>query len=92
MSQTTDKRYEPEDLVALFAPTLGREKSTDVVTCAARALNASAGGWSLEQALAIVNEMARTPGLVGIVSRLARARLQAGMAYRSAGGSGGPLG
>lgn len=92
MSAPTEKRYGPEDLVALFTPTLGREKSTEVVTTAARALKVGADGWSLEEALAIVDEMARTPGLVGIVSRLAKARLQAGMAYRSAGGTGGPLG
>ncbi len=87
MSAPDGMQFEREDLVALFTPALGREKSIESVNAAARAVRADGGKWSLDQALAIVTEMGKTRGLIGIVSRLAIARLQAGQAYRSAGGS-----
>lgn len=86
MSAADGHRFAREDLVALFTPTLGREKSIESVDAAALMVRAGLGGWTLDQALAIVTEMGKTKGLVGIVSRLAIARLQAGQAYRSAGG------
>ena len=79
-------RLSRTDLVAMFAPTLGEERSAETVDSAVRALRLPPAPFDVEQAVCIVTEIGRTPGLVGLVSRLAIARLRAAQAYREAGG------
>lgn len=59
----------------LLAPTLGREKSSEVVAAVVTRLALPAADLSPEQALAVLDELARTPGMVGIAARFARSRL-----------------
>lgn len=80
-------RLDRTDLVTLFAPTLGAEKSAETVDAAIRALRIQAPTFDIEQAVSILTEMGHSPGLVGLVSRLAIARLRAGQAFRKAGGT-----
>jgi hypothetical protein len=65
-------------LAELLAPTLGWEKSSEVVESAAIRLGLSPGrALRVDQALAVLDELARTPGMVGIAARFARSRLEA---------------
>jgi hypothetical protein len=64
-------------LAELLAPTLGWEKSSEVVESAALRLGFPPQELRKEQALAVLDELARTPGMVGIAARFARSRLDA---------------
>jgi len=61
-------------VVGLLSPTLGAEKSADVVMAAARRLGVPEGGITGAQAIAILEELARTSGIVGVTARFARQR------------------
>ena len=61
----------------LLAPTLGTEKSSEVVAAVVLRLALPAADLSPEQALAVLDELARTAGMVGIAARFARSRLDA---------------
>lgn len=63
-------------LVELLAPTLGHEKSSDVVFKSARALNFNTAFVTVTQAMQVLTQLENEPGLVGIVARLAKARLR----------------
>jgi hypothetical protein len=86
MSLAHKARLDRTDLVAMYAPTMGEERSAETVDAAVRALHLPPAPFDVEQAVSIVTEIGRAPGLVGLVSRLAIARLRAGQAYREAGG------
>ncbi len=64
-------------IAELLASTLGAEKSAEVVDSAVARLSLAqhAHDLSLDQALAILDELARAPGMVGITARFARSRL-----------------
>jgi hypothetical protein len=64
-------------IAELLAPTLGCEKSAEVVEGAALRLGFSPEALRADQALAMLDELARTPGMVGIAARFARSRLDA---------------
>ena len=84
MNLETKQRLDRADLVTMFAPTLGLEKSTETVDAAVRGVGLPIGPYTFEQAIAILSEMGKTPGVVGLVSRLAVARLRAAMAFHEA--------
>jgi hypothetical protein len=67
-------------LAELLAPTLGWEKSLEVVDAAASRLGLSPNELSVHQGLSVLDELARTPGMVGIAARFARSRLDANRA------------
>jgi hypothetical protein len=61
--------------VGILASTLGLEKSEELVLAAARRLGYSVTDeFRLDQALAILDELAQTSGIVGVVARVAQAR------------------
>jgi hypothetical protein len=64
-------------LAELLAPTLGWEKSSEVVEAATLRLGFSPQELRKDQALAVLDELTRTPGMVGIAARFARSRLDA---------------
>ncbi|MBX5484494.1 MAG: hypothetical protein IRZ16_21950 [Myxococcaceae bacterium] len=72
------------DLIGLFAPAVGQEKSAETVDAAVGALHLPPEPWGAAEALQIVQRIARSGGLIGIVARLAAARLQAKQAFEVA--------
>lgn len=62
-------------IVHLLSPALGAEKAEDAVSSACDAV----GLWSREltedQALRVLEHIAKTPGLVGITARFAKTRM-----------------
>jgi hypothetical protein len=75
-------------IAELLSSTLGIEKSAEVVEVALARLGFTylAMALSLDQALAVLDELSRAPGMVGITARLARTGLDA-----SKGPSSGPI-
>jgi hypothetical protein len=69
------------DLIALLASSMGNEKAEELVREAARGRTVVAGAIAQPDALGVLEELARQPGLVGVTARFAKARL----ALRSAG-------
>jgi hypothetical protein len=65
------------DLVALLAPTLGQEKSEEVVAEGARSLGILADEFSASRAVALLEALGRSPGMVGVAARFARTRFDA---------------
>ena len=61
-------------LVGLLSPTLGAEKSADVVFTAARRLGLAEDGLTGAQAIAILEELSRVTGIVGVTARFAKQR------------------
>jgi threonine synthase len=61
-------------VVGLLSPTLGAEKSADVVFSAAKRLGFAEGGITGAQAIAILEELSRVTGLVGVTARFAKQR------------------
>jgi hypothetical protein len=69
------RRVERRKLVGLLARTLGLEKSEEVVLAAARKLHIALGeDLTVAQALAILDDLAETPAIVGVVARVVKAR------------------
>jgi hypothetical protein len=64
-------------IAELLAPTLGWEKGSEVVDIAVTRLALPGSALTLGQAIAVLDELARTPGMVGIAARFARSRLDA---------------
>jgi hypothetical protein len=62
------------DLLPLLAPALGTEKARDAVTTSAHRLQLDPQNLSREQALAVLDVLAATDGIVGVVARFAKAR------------------
>jgi hypothetical protein len=69
-------KIEIDDLVELLAPSLEPASSREAVVRAARALGFGTGSWTRTEGMAIMDRMSKEPGLVGVVSRLAKARLR----------------
>jgi hypothetical protein len=63
------------DLAALLAPTLGQEKSDDMVNETLQKLGLSLDPISTADGLAVLEELAKSAGIVGIASRFAKAHL-----------------
>lgn len=65
------------DLAKLLAQSLGHEKATDAINRAAQTVGIRREIDLLDkkQALAVLEQVAQTPGLVGITARFAKSRL-----------------
>ncbi len=63
-----------EELVSLLAPSLGREKSNEVVTTAIEVLELLPDALTSAQAYEVLDALGRGTGLIGIAARLARLR------------------
>jgi hypothetical protein len=64
-----------EDLVAMFASALGDEKARELIEGECRRLSFDFESIPAESARVLLDELANTPGIVGIASRFAKARL-----------------
>jgi hypothetical protein len=63
------------DLLPLLAPAIGSEKARDAIAVAARACGIDPmGRMSQRDALAVLDEMTKLDGIVGVVARFAKAR------------------
>jgi hypothetical protein len=71
----TEPRSIPKDaVVALLASALGQEKSDEVVLSTAHGLGIPGAVWTGAEVRAIVDKLARSEGLVGVVARFALTR------------------
>jgi hypothetical protein len=68
------RRLPRSELVALLAHSLGRERSEELITAAARKLRIDAAAFNRDEALRILAELAATPGVVGVTAKFAKAR------------------
>lgn len=59
-------------LVDMLSKSLGEEKANDVIVTAAKDLGLAVELFSQEDALKLLDKLSQTPGLIGIVSRLAK--------------------
>jgi hypothetical protein len=62
------------DLLPLLAPALGTEKARDAVTTTAQRMRLDPQNLSREQALGVLDALAESDGIVGVVARFAKAR------------------
>jgi hypothetical protein len=62
------------DLLSLLAPALGAEKARDATEAAAAKLGLDARHLSRDEALRLLDLLASTDGIVGVVARFAKAR------------------
>jgi hypothetical protein len=69
------RTVERHSLVALLAPTLGQEKAEEVVLGSLRLLGLPEDSLDQRQALAMLEQLAAVPGLVGVTARFAKARV-----------------
>lgn len=65
-------------LIELLAPTLGPEKSADVVALALSRRRLARGDLQVADALVLLDDLAQSPGMVGIAARYAIPRVQSG--------------
>lgn len=63
-----------EDLLALLAPSVGEEKAREAIAQTAKALHLPSTALTRAHALAIMEELAKSPGLLGVAARLGMAR------------------
>ena len=74
--RTVEKTYELEALARLLASSLGEEKAGEAVRAAARELGiVAARPVNFQQALEIFENIAQTPGIIGVTARFAKSRL-----------------
>src|SRR6185436_3105396 len=64
-----------DDMVGLLAPTLGQEKSEEVIITGAAALGHRLDRLTFEKARQILGKLGAEPGIVGVASRFALTRL-----------------
>jgi hypothetical protein len=63
-----------KDLIDLLSPTIGAAKASDVITGALRRRGVS-GFFTRDQALAMLEDVAATQGIVGISARFAKVKV-----------------
>lgn len=66
--------HDASELVALLSPALGAEKSRDAVEAVASRLALDPRRLTREHALAVLDELTKNDGIVGVVARFAKAR------------------
>jgi hypothetical protein len=71
---STKMRIAAVDLLPLLAPALGTEKARDAVTHTAQRLRFDSQSLTREQALAVLDDLAQSDGIVGVVALFAKAR------------------
>ena|SRR5579859_895773 len=64
------------EVVALLAPTLGQEKSEEVVGETARSLGILGDEFTVSKALAVLDALGKWSGMVGVAARFARTRFE----------------
>jgi hypothetical protein len=62
------------DLLPLLSPALGTEKARDATTATAVRLGFDARSLSRDEALAVLDDLARSEGIIGVVARFEKAR------------------
>jgi hypothetical protein len=62
------------DILPLLSPALGTEKARDATEAAAAKLGLDLGNLTRDEAILLLDEMAGTEGIVGVVARFAKAR------------------
>ncbi|MBX3190216.1 MAG: hypothetical protein KF819_24670 [Labilithrix sp.] len=72
--RSVEPRAASVDLLPLLAPALGAEKARDAVQSTALRLGFDPAHLTRDQGLAVLEELARTDGIVGVVARFATAR------------------
>jgi len=78
LSSNPPGRNEPvrfDHLIELLAPAIGKEKSEDLISSSARALNYATDQLNLEQAIEILTALGAHAGIVGVSARFAKTRL-----------------
>lgn len=71
-----DARWTLAQLIPLLSQTIGEEKARDVIETAAVSLGLSlVDGLVGGEVLALLDEIARSPGIVGITARFAKSRV-----------------
>jgi hypothetical protein len=70
------ERFLREDFIGLFAATVGQEKSAETVDATVKKLGLKTPV-DVEQALKVLEALSATAGVVGLVSKLATARMRA---------------
>ncbi len=69
-------RFDIDSLAKLLGASIGDDKATDEVRAAVRALELpSASPLSMDQALAVLEHIAQTQGIVGVAARFAKSRI-----------------
>ena len=63
------------ELVELFAPTLGAAKASEVIRSASGQLGIGAGPWPRPQATRLVDHLAAADGIIGVVARVSQPRV-----------------
>jgi hypothetical protein len=74
MSAQAPGRVPLRDLVEMLAASFGKEKATEIVKGYAHDLGIAGDTCSSEEALTMLESMAKANGLLGIVARFAKAR------------------
>lgn len=74
-------RFYREDFIGLFAATVGQEKSADTVDGMVKRLGLVAP-MNVDHALRLLEALGGMSGVVGLVSKLATARLRAGLVMK----------
>jgi hypothetical protein len=64
-----------KEIAVLLAASLGTEKSVEVVNATMARLSIAPGAIGMSQAQAILNLISKSPGIVGVAARFAKARL-----------------
>jgi hypothetical protein len=70
----TARIYTKDNLIMLLSPTLGFEKSNEVVTATIERLGVAPEAISVDEALQVLDTLARGTGLIAIAARLAKVR------------------
>jgi hypothetical protein len=68
-------RGAPVDLLPLLAPALGTEKAHDAVAAVAQRMGLNPQSLARDEALAVLDVLAESEGIVGVVARFAKTRL-----------------
>ncbi len=64
-----------EELVGVIGASVGDEKAREVLLEAARGLGLDPRAMTRQEALALLESLAHTPGIIGVSSRFGRSRL-----------------
>jgi hypothetical protein len=66
---------EGAELVGMFARALGDEKARETIETECQRLRLNATRFSIASALSLLDGLAKTPGIIGVTARFAKARL-----------------
>ncbi len=63
-----------DELIGMLAGALGQKAASDAVQATCKALQLRDDGWSVDEALKILDHLANAPGLLGITARFVKTR------------------